>query len=384
MWIVKNVLRGTLYLKDIGVRIPPKEYFDLDGADRQRAEGSAQVRLAFEEGYLQNVRKTEFATAGAPEMLGSRMGVTAPPAPPPSSPLRYVSAEVPARAEGFGRSAAPVAVAPPPPPASDVAAQLQDLKRLLALRAGEDRRKPIEELKVAIAQGLQTDAILRQLTELKQALKAPPPAAAPVATVDARAVASALGGEIGKLERDIADLKQALRAAPLPLPGPAAAAGAEAQAAASAILAEVGKVERELAELKLLVRSAPAPVAGAPVDSQAIASAVGSMVGREIGDLRRSLASDAAPRPDLSAQFAEIRSQLVGDLREVMKELAVRRRAALGDLPPGGLSEAELKLHLAALEEQERALGRNFDQAGRKEFGPGGADATADQLLDQL
>ncbi len=61
-WIVRNLLRGTLTFRGLGVSIPPKAQIDLDEVlGRARAEGSNQVIVAFEEGYLQTVRKDEAA-----------------------------------------------------------------------------------------------------------------------------------------------------------------------------------------------------------------------------------------------------------------------------------------------------------------------------------
>src|SRR5438876_10610118 len=64
MWIVRNLLRGTLTFRGMGLSIPPKGQLDLDELlGRERAETSNQVLVAFEEGYLQTIRKDE--TAGA-------------------------------------------------------------------------------------------------------------------------------------------------------------------------------------------------------------------------------------------------------------------------------------------------------------------------------
>jgi hypothetical protein len=62
MWIVKNVLRGSIQIEDLKVKIPAKDYFDLDKIGRERAEGSRQLKLAMEEGYLQNVKKQDPGT----------------------------------------------------------------------------------------------------------------------------------------------------------------------------------------------------------------------------------------------------------------------------------------------------------------------------------
>ncbi len=59
MWIVKNVLRGSIQIEDLKVKIPAKDYFDLDKIGREKVEQSRQLKLALEEGYLQNVKKSE-------------------------------------------------------------------------------------------------------------------------------------------------------------------------------------------------------------------------------------------------------------------------------------------------------------------------------------
>jgi hypothetical protein len=59
-WIVRNLLRGTLTFRGLNVSIPPKGQLDLDELlGRDRAETSNQVLVAFEEGYLQTVRKDD-------------------------------------------------------------------------------------------------------------------------------------------------------------------------------------------------------------------------------------------------------------------------------------------------------------------------------------
>jgi hypothetical protein len=65
MWIVKNLLRGTLTFKGLGISIPTKEEFDLDTLGREQAESSNQILVAFEEGYLQNVFKDPFPGTGS-------------------------------------------------------------------------------------------------------------------------------------------------------------------------------------------------------------------------------------------------------------------------------------------------------------------------------
>lgn len=65
-WIVRNLLRGTLTFRGLGVSIPPKAQLDLDELlGRTRAETSNQMLVAFEEGYLQTVRKDEPGSAVA-------------------------------------------------------------------------------------------------------------------------------------------------------------------------------------------------------------------------------------------------------------------------------------------------------------------------------
>lgn len=67
MWLVKNRLKATLTLRGLGVSIRSGDQFDLDGLGRDLAEGSNQVQVAFEEGYLENVFK-------APREDASRTG----------------------------------------------------------------------------------------------------------------------------------------------------------------------------------------------------------------------------------------------------------------------------------------------------------------------
>ena len=71
-WIVRNLLRGTLTFRGLNLSIPPKGQLDLDVLlGRVRAETSNQVLVAFEEGYLQTVRKDDGV------QLGELGGVTA-------------------------------------------------------------------------------------------------------------------------------------------------------------------------------------------------------------------------------------------------------------------------------------------------------------------
>ncbi len=56
MWVVKNLLRATLVLEDLGVRIAAGDYYDLDGLGREKVIASNSARIAFEEGYLVSVK----------------------------------------------------------------------------------------------------------------------------------------------------------------------------------------------------------------------------------------------------------------------------------------------------------------------------------------
>jgi hypothetical protein len=70
-WIVRNLLRGTLTFRGIGLSIPPKGQIDLDSVlGRERAETSNQVLVAFEEGYLQTVTKDDPLARRAAAGLG--------------------------------------------------------------------------------------------------------------------------------------------------------------------------------------------------------------------------------------------------------------------------------------------------------------------------
>jgi len=63
MWIVKNTLKATLSFRGLDLSIPAGDQFDLDVLGRKTAEGSNQVQVAFEEGYLENV----FKAGGPPD-----------------------------------------------------------------------------------------------------------------------------------------------------------------------------------------------------------------------------------------------------------------------------------------------------------------------------
>lgn len=58
MWIVKNELKGIVKFPSLGLEIPPGAESDLDSLGRDRAEASAQLKLALESGYLSTVRKS--------------------------------------------------------------------------------------------------------------------------------------------------------------------------------------------------------------------------------------------------------------------------------------------------------------------------------------
>jgi len=57
MWLVKNKLRATISFRGLDLSIPAGGEFDLDALGRDAAEGSNQVAVAFEEGYLENIFK---------------------------------------------------------------------------------------------------------------------------------------------------------------------------------------------------------------------------------------------------------------------------------------------------------------------------------------
>ncbi|MGE0709581.1 MAG: hypothetical protein AB7N76_20980 [Planctomycetota bacterium] len=65
-WIVKNTLKATLSFRGMDLSIAAGESHDLDiRPGRGPAEGSDPVRVAFEEGYLENVYKSAAAGDGA-------------------------------------------------------------------------------------------------------------------------------------------------------------------------------------------------------------------------------------------------------------------------------------------------------------------------------
>ena len=58
MWIVANQLKGVLKFPGLGIEIAPEKDLDLDTLGREKAEGSSQLKLAIDQGYLRTVRKT--------------------------------------------------------------------------------------------------------------------------------------------------------------------------------------------------------------------------------------------------------------------------------------------------------------------------------------
>ena len=58
MWIVANQLQGVLKFPGLGLEVPPEKPIDLDTLGREKAEASAQLRLAMDLGYLKTIRKT--------------------------------------------------------------------------------------------------------------------------------------------------------------------------------------------------------------------------------------------------------------------------------------------------------------------------------------
>lgn len=72
MWIVRNTLKATVTLRGLDVSIPAGDQFDLDSIGRDRAEGSNQIQVAFEEGYFENVFKGARGEQAAPRDGGAR------------------------------------------------------------------------------------------------------------------------------------------------------------------------------------------------------------------------------------------------------------------------------------------------------------------------
>jgi hypothetical protein len=58
MWIVANQLKGVLKFPGLSIDLHPEQQIDLDTLGRERAEASAQLKLALEQGYLRTIRKT--------------------------------------------------------------------------------------------------------------------------------------------------------------------------------------------------------------------------------------------------------------------------------------------------------------------------------------
>lgn len=77
-WIVKNTLKATLSFRGLDLSIGAGEEFDLDTRPgRGVAEGSNQVVVAFEEGYLENVYKEPQPSEKAPAPQSAAPQITA-------------------------------------------------------------------------------------------------------------------------------------------------------------------------------------------------------------------------------------------------------------------------------------------------------------------
>ena len=64
MWMVQNTLRVPLFFEDLGLSIPPGDFYDLSALNSEEVQHSPNLRLALSCGYLRTV-------SGAPERLTS-------------------------------------------------------------------------------------------------------------------------------------------------------------------------------------------------------------------------------------------------------------------------------------------------------------------------
>ena len=75
-WIVKNTLKATLSFRGLDLAIKAGDEFDLDTRPgRSAAEGSNQVVVAFEEGYLHNVYKEPQPASSGPGPRAAEPGI---------------------------------------------------------------------------------------------------------------------------------------------------------------------------------------------------------------------------------------------------------------------------------------------------------------------
>lgn len=161
MWIVRNVLRGDLRFSRLELVIPAREEVDLDRAlGREQAEGAEEIRIAFDEGYLQNVRKDEPAAAGAisPQDLGKHLDRFK------RSIMREIRASLPADLMGGDQMRAELRELQ-----ESVVGGMRDLLEKVRFRLREERMRVVEDQTLGEAE---MRARLRFLEEKERELDA--------------------------------------------------------------------------------------------------------------------------------------------------------------------------------------------------------------------
>lgn len=343
MWIVRNVLRGALYIDDLDVKIPPKEYFDLDDLGRDKVEASSVIKLALDEGYLQNIKKDE-----------SQAKSTAP-LPEPDVDGREELAAIEER--------------------------LRDMQELISrgfnLSQIEARLNVLQE--EMADSGAYSERLQSLIHEFRNTLLVRPPQPAPQ------------------------PVHVPMQHYAPPQPQPAARRREDdrslSDGQAEIIKERMNTILESLHSLQhsMLVQQQATAQAGARmVKKQGGAKpAAASDASRELDKLISDVQSlrsglQARPKPEevvspdgLSDELSDFRALLLNDFRRLLSGLpkaAPTEDRSLGNAED--MTESELRARMAVLTEKESDIKSNFNQIGKITEGDGGAQSMADLLCD--
>ena len=337
MWVVKNVLRGTLYVEDLNVKIPPKEYFDLDKLGRDRVIKSPMIKLAFEEGYLQNIKKDDGAPAGSDKKPDTEA----------------VDGEIELEA---------------------IQLRLHEVQEMIMRGFGLAQiESRLGQLQQEMAEsGAYSDRLQALIQEFRNTLLAKPVMAAlPLAPAPAPAQPAAVSVAAPDKMSDILQALGQLQNLVIQNTGGKAPAEKARRGAP--------------ADARVALKPGAAPVNGTAQELDQLI--------HEVQTLREKLVKPSTPgatqeaavnQSALSDELSQLRSVLVQDFKQMLKHIPATpaegdSRARTDD---GGLSESEMRARLLVLSEKENEIKTNFRQIGQVTEGSGDAQSIADLLSD--
>ncbi|MFC1587355.1 hypothetical protein ACFL54_03510 [Planctomycetota bacterium] len=355
MWIVKNVLRGTLYIDDLDVKIPPKEYFDLDKLGRDLVGSSEMLKLAFEEGYLQNIKKDIEASA---------------PGEKSELPISDGSEEIAAIEQRLR--------------------EMQEMiQRGFSLNQIESRLNHMQ--KEMAESGAYSEQLQSLILEFRNTLLAKPAQSpsepqpmqyyVPQSYLQTPAQPAQPQGQASSNDRN-------------------SSAGDAQQAA---IQEKMNSIMQTLCNLQNAIinnqsaGSVPAQ-AGAPLPQTPPAQPMQEMsrLMDELDELKKKLSQEANPGPakihgpesvtpnKLSDELSDFRNVLLSDFKGLLKKMPVAAQGEMvGDLKNlEDMSEGELQARMALLQEKETEIQSNFKQIGKISEGESNVESMADLLCD--